>query len=79
MEKKLIAISWALTYDYLLLSTAKQQIKAGGQGNKSATTPVTQAAINLPVIQAVTKPDNKPKPTAEPKSKTKPLIVTTAK
>lgn len=58
-----------------------------GQGNKSATTPVTQAAADTPVTQVVTKLDNKPKPvtkpvgkpkpTAKPNSEPKPLAVTT--
>ncbi|TRZ08998.1 hypothetical protein HGM15179_018109, partial [Zosterops borbonicus] len=44
-DKRIIAISWALAYAYCtLLDTVGQQIEAGGQGDKSAATPVTQTA-----------------------------------
>ncbi|RMC16350.1 hypothetical protein DUI87_06677 [Hirundo rustica rustica] len=53
-DKKLIAICWAPACAYCtLLDTAGQQIEAGEQGDKSAATPVTQAAA---------KPDSEPKP-----------------
>ncbi|TRZ06457.1 hypothetical protein HGM15179_020651 [Zosterops borbonicus] len=56
-EKKLIAICWTLVYAYrTLLDTVGQKIKARGQGDKSAATPVTQAAANIPVTQVVAKP-----------------------
>ncbi|TRZ07187.1 hypothetical protein HGM15179_019919 [Zosterops borbonicus] len=64
-EKKLIVISWALAYAYhMLVDTIGQQIEAGGQGDKSADTPVTQAALNTPVAQIADKPDREPKPMA---------------
>lgn len=66
-EKKLIAISWVLTYAHCMLQdTVRQQIEAGGQGDKSAATPVTQAAA---------KPDNEPKPAAKPDCEPKPMAV----
>ncbi|TRZ08746.1 hypothetical protein HGM15179_018360 [Zosterops borbonicus] len=64
-KKKLSAISWALAYAYrTLLDTVMQQIEAGGQGDKSAATSVTQAAANTPFTQVVAKPDSEPKPLA---------------
>ncbi|RMC19807.1 hypothetical protein DUI87_03372 [Hirundo rustica rustica] len=72
-EKKLIAISWALAYAYcMLLDTEGQQVKAGGQGDKSAATPVMQAAGNTSAIQVVAKPDNEPKSATEPESEPEP-------
>ncbi|TRZ07503.1 hypothetical protein HGM15179_019604 [Zosterops borbonicus] len=53
-EKKLITICWALAYAYfMLLDTVGQQIKAEGQEDKLADTPV---------IQAAAKPDMEHKP-----------------
>ncbi|RMC21360.1 hypothetical protein DUI87_02233 [Hirundo rustica rustica] len=72
-EKKLIAISQVLEYAYrTLLDTVGQQIEAGGQGDKSAATPVTQAAVNTPATQGVAKPDREPEPAAKPDSEPKP-------
>ncbi|OWK55368.1 Gag-Pol polyprotein [Lonchura striata] len=64
-EEKLIAISWALAYAYrTLLNTVGQQTEARGQGDKPAAIPVTQAADNTPVTQAVAKTDSELKPLA---------------
>ncbi|TRZ11241.1 hypothetical protein HGM15179_015857 [Zosterops borbonicus] len=70
-DKRIIAISWALAYGYrMLLDTVGQQREAGGQGDKSAATAVTQTAV---------KPDNKPKTAAKPDSESKTLAVACAK
>ncbi|TRZ07605.1 hypothetical protein HGM15179_019499 [Zosterops borbonicus] len=78
-EKKLIAISWALAYVYCtLLDTVGQQIEAGGQEDKSVTTPVTQAAANTPATQVVAKPDSEPKLAATPDREPEPAVVAKA-
>ncbi|KAF4796458.1 hypothetical protein TURU_083965 [Turdus rufiventris] len=75
-EKKIIAVSWALAYAHCtLLDTVGQQREAGGRGDKSAATPVTQAAANTPATQVIAKPDSEPKPAAKPDSEPKPLAV----
>ncbi|TRZ08623.1 hypothetical protein HGM15179_018484 [Zosterops borbonicus] len=44
-DKRILVISWALAYAYrMLLDTVGQQREAGGQGDKSAATAVTQTA-----------------------------------
>ncbi|XP_074386551.1 uncharacterized protein LOC141726125 isoform X1 [Zonotrichia albicollis] len=56
-ERKVIAVSWALAYAYrTLLDTLGQQTEAGGQGDKSATVPVTQAVANTPGSKPASKP-----------------------
>ncbi|XP_058710220.1 uncharacterized protein LOC131586907 [Poecile atricapillus] len=61
-KKNIIAISWALAYAYhTVLDTI-------GQADKSAATPVTQAAAKL-----AAKPDSEPKPAAKPDSEPKPV------
>ncbi|XP_053788900.1 uncharacterized protein LOC128782532 [Vidua chalybeata] len=64
-EKRIIAVSWALAYAYCtLLDTVGQQTEEGGQGDKPAAIPVTQAAANSPGSNPVVKPDCKPQPMA---------------
>ena len=64
-EKKIIAVSWALAYAYgTLLDTVGQQTEEGGQGDKSAAIPVTQAAAKSPGSKPAAKPDNNPQPMA---------------
>lgn len=66
-ERKVIAVSWALAYAYhTLLDTVGQQTEAGGQGDKSAAVPVTQAAANSPGLKPAAKPDSEPEPAAKP-------------
>ncbi|TRZ06686.1 hypothetical protein HGM15179_020420 [Zosterops borbonicus] len=66
-EKNLIAIIWALAHVYhKLLDPVGQQKGAGGQGDKSAATPVTQAAANTPATLTAAKPDREPKSAAKP-------------
>ncbi|XP_059729002.1 uncharacterized protein LOC132341438 [Haemorhous mexicanus] len=66
-EKKIIAVSWALAYAYrTFLDTVGQQTEAGGQGDKSAAIPVTQAAANIPGSKPAAELDSEPKPAAKP-------------
>ncbi|RMC09667.1 hypothetical protein DUI87_13453 [Hirundo rustica rustica] len=57
-----ISFAFTLAYAYrTLLDTVGQQIEAGEQGDKSAATPVTQAAANPTATQVVAKPDSEAK------------------
>lgn len=51
-EKKLIATNWPLAYAcHTLPDTAGQQMEAGGQQDKSAATPGTQAAASTQLLR----------------------------
>ena len=64
-EEKIIAVSWSLAYAYrTLLDTVGQQAEERGQGDKSATIPVAQAAVNTPGSRPAAEPDSKPQPMA---------------
>ncbi|KAF4804395.1 hypothetical protein TURU_008460 [Turdus rufiventris] len=64
-EEKIIAVSWSLAYAYrTLLDTVGQQAEERGQGDRSTTIPVTEAAANTPGSRPAAKPDSKPQPMA---------------
>ncbi|TRZ07651.1 hypothetical protein HGM15179_019455 [Zosterops borbonicus] len=80
-DKRIIAINWALAYAYrTLLDTVGQQREAGGQGDKSEATAVTQTAAEPDSEpKSAAKPNNKPKTAAKPDSESKTLAVAPAK
>ncbi|KAM3666113.1 uncharacterized protein VK521_007233 [Ammospiza maritima maritima] len=60
-EERITAVSWALAFVYrTLLDTVEQQIAEREQGDKLVTTPVTQAAANLPGSRLAAASDSRP-------------------